>query len=69
MKFSKNVNDRKCAPEMIFFNEKKIRKIPIILHFESQNFTKCPEPEVVRSSLYQKNIGVEFTHLYKSSLC
>ena len=26
-------------------------------------------PEVVGSSSYQKNIGTEFTHLYRSSLC
>ena len=24
MKFSKNVNNKKCAPKIIFFNEKKI---------------------------------------------
>ena len=53
---------------MIFFNEKKIRKIRIILDFENQNFAKCREPEVV-SCLYQKNIGVEFTNLYKLTLC
>ena len=34
--------------------KKQIRKIQ-----------KCRGPEVVPSSLYQKNIGVEFTHLYK----
>ena len=26
MKFSKNVNNKKCAPKLIFFNEKKIEK-------------------------------------------
>ena len=25
-KFSKNFNNEKCAPKMIFFNEKKIKK-------------------------------------------
>jgi hypothetical protein len=33
---SKNVNNKKCAPKLIFFNEKKFRKIRII--FDSQNF-------------------------------
>ena len=27
---SKNVNNKKCAPKLIFFNEKKMRKIRII---------------------------------------
>ena len=31
LKFSKNVNNKKCTPKMIFFNEKKIGKIQIIL--------------------------------------
>ena len=26
-------------------------------------------PEVVGSSLYQKNIGAKFTHFYRPSLC
>jgi hypothetical protein len=26
LKFSKNVNYKKCAPKMIFFNEKKIEE-------------------------------------------
>ena len=26
LKFSKNVNNKKCAPKLIFFNEKKIEK-------------------------------------------
>ena len=26
-------------------------------------------PEVIGSILYQKNIGAEFTHLYRPSLC
>ena len=41
MKLSKNVNNKKWAPKMIFFNEKKIRKIRIIFDiedFESQSF-------------------------------
>ena len=25
-KFSKNVNNKKCAPKLVFFNEKKIEK-------------------------------------------
>ena len=42
MKFSKNVNNKKCAPKIIFFNENFFRKIWIIFDifdaFESQNF-------------------------------
>ena len=38
LKFSKNVNNKKCAPKIIFFNEKNIRKIRIIFDIESQNF-------------------------------
>jgi len=26
LKLSKNVNNKKCAPKLIFFNEKKIEK-------------------------------------------
>ena len=36
MKFSKNVNNNKDAPKLIFFNEKKNREIQIIFDFESQ---------------------------------
>ena len=33
---SKNVNNKKCAPKLIFFNEKKkLRKIRIIFDIES----------------------------------
>ena len=32
---SKNVNNKKCAPELIFFNEKKLRKILIIFDIEN----------------------------------
>ena len=35
MKFSKNVNNRKCAPKIIFFYEKNFRKIQIIFDFEN----------------------------------
>jgi hypothetical protein len=35
MKFSKNVNNKKCAPKMVVFNEKKIRKIWIIFDIEN----------------------------------
>ena len=27
---SKNVNNNKCAPKLVLFNEKKMRKIPMI---------------------------------------
>ena len=30
MMLSKNVNNKKCAPELIFFNEKKMIKIRTI---------------------------------------
>ena len=32
---SKNANNKKCAPTLIFFNEKKIRKIPMIFDIEN----------------------------------
>ena len=32
---SKNVNNKKCAPNLIFFNEKKMRKIQIIFDIEN----------------------------------
>ena len=32
---SKNVNDKKCAPKLILFNEKKLRKIRIIFDIEN----------------------------------
>ena len=31
---SKNDNNKKCAPKMIFFNEKKLRKIWMIFDIE-----------------------------------
>ena len=36
MMLSKNVNNKKGAPKLIFFNEKKLRKIPMIFDFVSQ---------------------------------
>ena len=35
LKFLKNVNNKKPAPKLIFFNEKKIRKICIIFDCEN----------------------------------
>jgi hypothetical protein len=35
---SKNVNNKKFAPELILFNEKKMRKIGIIFDIENLNF-------------------------------
>ena len=32
---SKNVNNKICAPKLIFFNEKKMRKIRIIFDVEN----------------------------------
>jgi hypothetical protein len=32
---SKNANNKKYAPKLILFNEKKIRKIPMILDIEN----------------------------------
>ena len=34
MMLSKNVNNKKCAPKLIFFIEKKLRKIRIIFDIE-----------------------------------
>ena len=39
MMLSKNVNNKKCAPKLIFFNEKKMRKIPMIFDFENDSGT------------------------------
>ena len=33
---SKNVNNKKCAPKLIFFNGKKMRKIPMIFDVENR---------------------------------
>ena len=33
---SKNVDNKKCAPKLVFFNEKKIRKIPMIFDIENE---------------------------------
>ena len=30
MILSKNVNNKKCDPKLVFFNEKKLKKIPMI---------------------------------------
>jgi hypothetical protein len=35
MKFSKNVNNKTSTPKIIFFNEKKIRKMQIIFDVEN----------------------------------
>ena len=35
MKFSKNVNNKKHAPKLIFFNENKLRKIQIIFDIKN----------------------------------
>ena len=35
---SKNVIYKRCAPKFVFFNEKKIRKIPVIFDMEKSNF-------------------------------
>ena len=37
LKFSKNFNNEKCAPKMIFFNE----NFGYVIDFESQNFANC----------------------------
>ena len=35
MMLSKNVNNKKCAHKLIFFNEKKMRKIPMIFDIDN----------------------------------
>ena len=35
MMLSKNVNNKKCAPKLIFFNEKKLTKIWMIFDIEN----------------------------------
>jgi hypothetical protein len=32
---SKNINNKKCAPKLVFFNEKKMRKIWMIFDIEN----------------------------------
>ena len=66
LRFSKHVNNKKCAPKLIFFNEKKkIRKIWMIFDIGywlwKSEFCKLLR---TRSSSYQKYICLEFTHLY-----
>ena len=47
MKFSKNVNNKRHAPRLIFFNEKKLRKIRII--FDLENWLWKSEIVIFRS--------------------
>ena len=35
LKLSKNINNKKCAPQMIFCNEKEFRKIRILFDIEN----------------------------------
>ena len=39
---SKNVNNKKCDPKLILFNEKKLRKIPMIFDIENWLFDTSP---------------------------
>ena len=52
----KNVNNKKYAPKFIFFNEKKIRKIPMI--FDIENW------------LWKSNFGTfwHFTQILKNAI-
>jgi hypothetical protein len=36
---SKNVSNKKCVPELVFFNEKIMRKIPMIFVIETTIIT------------------------------
>ena len=35
MILSKNVNNKKCAPKLVFFDEKKLKKIQMIFNIEN----------------------------------
>ena len=35
MMLSKNINNKRCAPKLVFFNEKKSRKIRMIFDIEN----------------------------------
>ena len=58
LKFSKNVNNKKCAPKLIFFNEKKLRKIRIIFDIENclwkSEIGNFRSPDLERVLIYQK---------------
>ena len=53
----------------IFYNDPDNFRHRKLIDFECQNFENCCGPELVWSSLYQKNIDPEFTHFYIPSLC
>ena len=73
LKFSKNANNKKCAPKMILFKGKKWERFGYFLTWKidvkSYNFAIFDDSEVVQSSWYQKIIGAEFTHWYMPWLC
>ena len=54
MEVLKNVNNKKHAPKLIFFNEKKLRKILIIfdikIDFESQIFALFDSSPLIQNS-------------------
>ena len=52
---SKKVNNKKCASKLIFFIEKKLRKIPMIfdikIDFESQIFALFDSSPLIQNSI------------------
>ena len=55
MKLSKNVNSKKCAPKLIFFNEKRIRKMllqKLLPPFIVQAFKTKTASHISRSILF-----------------
>jgi hypothetical protein len=63
LKFSKNVNNKKHAPKMIFFNEKKYGKIRIIFDIENwlwkSEIGTFRSLDLERTLIYQKTFKMK----------
>ena len=67
MNFSKNVNNNKDAPKLIFFNEKKkFRKIRII--FDIENWLWKSEIRIFQSPPAKRTLICHFFFLWKSAI-
>jgi hypothetical protein len=49
---SKNVNNKKCAPKLVFFNEKKLKKIQMIFDIESQILALFDSSPLIQNSKF-----------------
>ena len=66
MKFSKNVNNKKHAPKLIFFIEKKMGKIWII--FDIKNWLWNSEIGIFRTLDLERMLIWQFFYLWKSAI-